>query len=174
MQSCMLQTIHGKSRFPGLFIWLTDGRRVPVRVPDGCLLLQAGKQLEWLTAGAVKAGMHEVRTLQSSTTPEAVPFTPNGQLRVGIKDRGLLSLIPCDPPAWIIGWGFMVLMLSSPVLFLRSSAARRQWRLSQSHKPRGAPYGEYPPLSLGMLRLTALWSPWGPTRSRPLLSAIQP
>jgi hypothetical protein len=34
-------TIHGKSRFPGLFIWLRDGRRVPVAVPDGCLLLQA-------------------------------------------------------------------------------------------------------------------------------------
>ena len=35
-----LLTIHGKSRFPGLFIWLRDGRRVPVSVPDGCLLLQ--------------------------------------------------------------------------------------------------------------------------------------
>lgn len=80
-------TIHGKSRFPGLFIWLRDGRRVPVIVPDGCLLLQvhtavigclqrdtevmthlrscvpcaqAGRQLEWLTGGHVKAGMHEV------------------------------------------------------------------------------------------------------------------
>jgi hypothetical protein len=39
-------TIHGKSRFPGLFIWLRDGSRVPVVVPDGCLLLQArGKAL---------------------------------------------------------------------------------------------------------------------------------
>jgi hypothetical protein len=92
-----LLTIHGKSRYPGLFIWLRDGRRVPVVVPDGCLLLQAsaahnaranaasafasmlrhrarvrpwfshagacaqaGKQLEWLTGGHVKAGMHEV------------------------------------------------------------------------------------------------------------------
>ena len=57
-----LQTIHGKSRFPGLYIWLADGRRVPVRIPTGCLLLQAGKQLEWLTAGCVKAGMHEVHS----------------------------------------------------------------------------------------------------------------
>lgn len=55
-----LLTIHGKSRFPGLYIWLADGRRIPVRIPDGCLLLQAGKQLEWLTAGHIKAGMHEV------------------------------------------------------------------------------------------------------------------
>ena len=35
-------TIHGKSRFPGLFIWLRDGSKVPVRVPTGCLLLQSG------------------------------------------------------------------------------------------------------------------------------------
>ena len=53
-------TIHGKSRFPGLFVWLRDGRRVPVQMPEGCLLLQAGKQMEWLTGGHVQAGMHEV------------------------------------------------------------------------------------------------------------------
>jgi len=55
-----LMTIHGKSRFPGLFIWTRDGRKLPVRVPDGCLLLQAGKQFEYLTAGHVLAGFHEV------------------------------------------------------------------------------------------------------------------
>lgn len=38
-------TVHGKSRFPGLFIWLRDGTKVPVRIPEGCLLLQAGKQM---------------------------------------------------------------------------------------------------------------------------------
>ncbi len=53
-------TIHGKSRFPGLFVWLRDGQRVAVQVPEGCLLLQAGKQMEWLTGGHVQAGMHEV------------------------------------------------------------------------------------------------------------------
>jgi len=53
-------TIHGKSRFPGLYIWLRDGTRVPVKVPDGCLLLQAGKQLEWVTGGVITAGFHEV------------------------------------------------------------------------------------------------------------------
>lgn len=53
-------TIHGKSRFPGLFVWLRDGRRVAVQIPAGCLFIQAGKQLEWLTGGYVKAGMHEV------------------------------------------------------------------------------------------------------------------
>ena len=38
-------TIHGRCRFPGLFIWLKNGRRVRVTVPEGCLLLQAGKQV---------------------------------------------------------------------------------------------------------------------------------
>ncbi|KAG0569278.1 hypothetical protein KC19_6G079500 [Ceratodon purpureus] len=63
-------TIHGRSRFPGLFIWLKDGRKVPVKVPEGCLLLQAGKQLEWLTGGECAAGMHEV--VVSENTLQAV------------------------------------------------------------------------------------------------------
>ncbi len=29
-------------------------------MPDGCLLIQAGKQLEYLTGGHVQAGFHEV------------------------------------------------------------------------------------------------------------------
>lgn len=53
-------TIHGKSRFPGLRIWLSDGTRSTVKIPDGCLLVQAGKQMEWLTGGHVQAGWHEV------------------------------------------------------------------------------------------------------------------
>ena len=32
-------TIHGKSKFPGLFIWLRTGERLPVKIPDGCLLV---------------------------------------------------------------------------------------------------------------------------------------
>lgn len=53
-------TIHGRSRFPGLNIWLRNGQKVEVKVPVGCLLIQTGKQIEWLTAGDCKAGMHEV------------------------------------------------------------------------------------------------------------------
>lgn len=53
-------TIHGKSRFPGLYIWLKDGTKMSVKVPDGCLLLQAGIQMEYLTGGYIKAGFHEV------------------------------------------------------------------------------------------------------------------
>lgn len=55
-----LLTIHGKSRFPGLFIWLRDGTRTAVKIPDGCLLVQAGKQMEYLTGGYIQAGFHEV------------------------------------------------------------------------------------------------------------------
>nr|CAG8610824.1 15143_t:CDS:2 [Entrophospora candida] len=54
-------TIHGKSRFPGLNIWPRNGsKKISVHVPDGHFLVQAGKQLEWLTGGEVKAGYHEV------------------------------------------------------------------------------------------------------------------
>ena len=63
-------TIHGKSRFPGLHIWLRDKTRVPVRVPDGCLLLQAGIQLERLTGGVITAGYHEV--VVNESTLEAI------------------------------------------------------------------------------------------------------
>ena len=53
-------TIHGKSNFPGLFVWLRNGEKVAVKIPDGCLLLQTGKMLEWLTGGHFYAGFHEV------------------------------------------------------------------------------------------------------------------
>ncbi|KAI3992227.1 hypothetical protein MKX01_021635 [Papaver californicum] len=53
-------TIHGRSRFPGLNIWLRNGQKMEVKVPVGCLLIQTGKQLEWLTGGECQAGMHEV------------------------------------------------------------------------------------------------------------------
>lgn len=53
-------TIHGRARYPGLYVWTRDGRRVPVVVPEGFLLVQAGIQLEYLTAGTILRGMHEV------------------------------------------------------------------------------------------------------------------
>ncbi|POM73186.1 Hypothetical protein PHPALM_9989 [Phytophthora palmivora] len=61
-----LLTIHGKSRFPGLYIWLRDGTRTAVKIPDGCLLVQAGKQMEYLTGGYVQAGFHEVVVAEST------------------------------------------------------------------------------------------------------------
>lgn len=55
-------TIHGRSRFPGLHVWARNtGRRIAVSIPPGRhLLVQAGKQLEHLSGGLVKAGYHEV------------------------------------------------------------------------------------------------------------------
>jgi len=55
-------TIHGRSRYPGLHIWARNtGKRIPVKIPAGnYLLVQAGKQLEHITGGLVKAGYHEV------------------------------------------------------------------------------------------------------------------
>ncbi|XP_062000903.1 uncharacterized protein LOC133718111 [Rosa rugosa] len=60
-------TIHGRSRFPGLNIWLRNGQKVEVKVPVGCLLIQTGKQIEWLTGGDCIAGMHEVVVTDRTT-----------------------------------------------------------------------------------------------------------
>ncbi|RFU75113.1 clavaminate synthase [Trichoderma arundinaceum] len=63
-------TIHGRSRYPGLNIWARNtGSRIPVKIPPGnYLLVQAGKQIEYITGGLIKAGYHEVvvneRTLE--------------------------------------------------------------------------------------------------------------
>lgn len=55
-------TIHGRSRYPGLNIWARNtGSRIPVKIPKGnYLLVQAGKQIEYITGGLIKAGYHEV------------------------------------------------------------------------------------------------------------------
>ncbi|CAM1501563.1 Fc.00g035470.m01.CDS01 [Cosmosporella sp. VM-42] len=55
-------TIHGRSRYPGLNIWARNtGNRIPVKIPAGnYLLVQAGKQIEHITGGLIKAGYHEV------------------------------------------------------------------------------------------------------------------
>jgi isopenicillin N synthase-like dioxygenase len=55
-------TIHGRSRYPGLHVWARNtGKKIAVKMPPGnYLLVQAGKQLEHLSGGLVKAGFHEV------------------------------------------------------------------------------------------------------------------
>jgi len=32
-------TCHGKSRYPGLFVWLRNWKKMAVKIPQGCLLL---------------------------------------------------------------------------------------------------------------------------------------
>ncbi len=53
-------TIHGKSRYPGLYVWLRNWKKILVKIPKGCLLLQAGSSFEHITGGYVLAGYHEV------------------------------------------------------------------------------------------------------------------
>ena len=53
-------TIHGKSRYPGLFLWTREWKKMACKIPEGCLLMQAGIMFEWLTGGYVLAGFHEV------------------------------------------------------------------------------------------------------------------
>lgn len=35
-------TIHGKSKYPGLSVWTRDWKKTTVKLPAGCLLVQAG------------------------------------------------------------------------------------------------------------------------------------
>jgi isopenicillin N synthase-like dioxygenase len=53
-------TIHGKSRYPGLSVWTRDWQKRAVKIPEGCLLVQAGMSFENITGGYVLAGFHEV------------------------------------------------------------------------------------------------------------------
>jgi isopenicillin N synthase-like dioxygenase len=74
-------TIHGRSRYPGLHIWARNtGKRIPVRIPSGNnLLVQAGKQLEHLTGGLIKAGYHEVVVNDNTIAASiAMCFIPAG------------------------------------------------------------------------------------------------
>ncbi|GMF54865.1 unnamed protein product [Phytophthora fragariaefolia] len=52
-----------------------DGTRTAVKIPDGCLLFQAGKQMEYLTGGYVQAGFHEV--VVADTTIETIAERKN-------------------------------------------------------------------------------------------------
>lgn len=53
-------SLHGKPRFPGLDIWTRGNKRIAAELPDGCLLIQAGRQLEYLTGGRLLNGYHQV------------------------------------------------------------------------------------------------------------------
>ena len=61
-------TIHGKSRYPGLRAWTRAGKVMNVAVPDGHLLLQAGKMFEYFTGGEIIAGFHEVMFTERTQT----------------------------------------------------------------------------------------------------------
>ena len=71
-------TIHGRSRYPGLHIWARNtGKRILVQFPPTgrYLLVQAGKQLEHLSGGLIKAGYHEV-VVNENTLTVMLPVCP--------------------------------------------------------------------------------------------------
>jgi len=84
-----------------LYIWLRTGERVPVTIPDGCLLVQAAKQIEYLTGGHIFAGFHEV--VISDSTLEAIrsaeesgksTWRVSSTLFSGLKYNGILEPLP--------------------------------------------------------------------------------
>lgn len=44
-------TVHGKGRYPGLYIWTRDWIKMKVKIPDNYLLMQAGAMFEHITGG---------------------------------------------------------------------------------------------------------------------------
>lgn len=49
-----------KASCGGLIVWTKDGRKIRVVVPEGCRLFQAGMQLEYVTGGRIRGGLHQV------------------------------------------------------------------------------------------------------------------
>jgi isopenicillin N synthase-like dioxygenase len=65
-----LITVHARANTPGLHTWSAHGERYDaLTVPEGCLLVQSGRQLRHLTAGLIPAMYHEV-----TTTPGMIPY----------------------------------------------------------------------------------------------------
>lgn len=127
-------TIHGRSRYPGLHIWARNtGRRIPVAIPAGrhLLLVQAGKQLEHLTGGLVKAGYHEV--VANQATADAVR-------------RRRRSVLPARPPIRISSTFFWHLASDYALAPLPALAERA--RRVRAEQDEGAEVA-YPPLKAG-------------------------
>ena len=55
-----------RPRAAGLYVWARDGHKMPVKMPAGCLLVQAGKQLEYVTGAE---GMPDATLLQGRRGP---------------------------------------------------------------------------------------------------------
>ncbi|KAK4058318.1 hypothetical protein OIO90_000475 [Microbotryomycetes sp. JL221] len=115
-------TIHGRSRYPGLHIWARNsGKKMVVKVPPGHLLVQAGMQLEHLTAGLIKAGYHEVvctkATLETVGRRKADPAT---------LDRPSIRI------SSTFFWHFSSDYVLQPSAFLRSIASSEVVRREQA------------------------------------------
>jgi hypothetical protein len=78
-------TIHGKSRYPGLSVWTRNWKKKAVKIPEGCLFVQAGLSFEHITGGYVLAGFHEV--VYNSATREAYERRKEKLERDGINKK---------------------------------------------------------------------------------------
>lgn len=87
-------TAHGRSRFPGLYVWTREGRRLAVKVPKGALLVQAGAQFQYLTGGHVLAGFHEVIVTPATVT--AIETAKNANKSLWRISSTLFSHIASD------------------------------------------------------------------------------
>jgi isopenicillin N synthase-like dioxygenase len=74
-------TIHGKARYPGLYIWLRNMTKIAVKIPNGCLLLQGGAMFEHITGGHILCGFHEV--IYTEATKAAVERAKEENLNGG-------------------------------------------------------------------------------------------
>ncbi len=90
-------TIHGQTEIRALICWTCDGEPFLVEVPDGCLLAQVGKELEYLTGGYFFAGMHEVDVTPESLKDAAammargeVPIRASSNLFMHLGTRNVL------------------------------------------------------------------------------------
>lgn len=55
-------TLHGKSRYPGLYIWTKNGKKVAVAVPTGCLLIQVSQNSSQEFERNVNAYQHKAQS----------------------------------------------------------------------------------------------------------------
>lgn len=130
-------TIHGRSRYPGLHIWARNtGKRIAVKIPPGnYLLVQAGKQLEHLTGGLVKAGYHEV--VVNEKTIETIER--RGQQ---FPDRPLIRI--SSTFFWHLSSDFDL----SPIEELATRAKELRWEQMNLGKDEGEEV-EYPAMKVG-------------------------
>ncbi|KAH7308678.1 hypothetical protein B0I35DRAFT_99830 [Stachybotrys elegans] len=130
-------TIHGRSRYPGLHIWARNtGNRIPVKIPPGnYLLVQAGKQIEHITGGLIKAGYHEV--VVNEKTIETIE-----KRRAANPDRPLIRI--SSTLFWHLNSDFDL----APIPALADKA--RQVRAAQFNLGRDEGNAvEYPPMKVG-------------------------
>ncbi|CDZ97746.1 Isopenicillin N synthase-like [Phaffia rhodozyma] len=140
-------TIHGPSRYPGLHIWARNtGKRIVAKVPKGCLLVQAGKQLEIVTGGLVRAGFHEV--IYNERTHAAVE-----QRKITHPDRPLIRI--SSTMFWHLSSDYDITPI--PALAQRAVALRKKnGEITSSKSEDEDPYKEWRGVLVGNQVLTEL------------------